>query len=301
MTKAAGTATSITAPYTAGTYKLCLVNSSGSKLGESAALLRVSGSAPTPTPGGPTATPVPGVTEAESYNSQSGIATETCGEGGLDVCNIENGDWIAFNNFNFSNNPTGFQARVASATSGGNIEIRLDSSTGTLLGTCAVAGTGGWQTYTTATCSVSGATGTHTLYLKFTGGSGYLFNVNWFQFTGSGGPTPTRTNTPTAGPSQTPTRTNTPPGPTATPGGSTCSPVTATITASFTQDGAGTFCWQATNLGSYINSWNLTNLTVNGVNFTNLYVAASALPAKINGYWYISYTSTVSYGHFEAK
>jgi hypothetical protein len=185
MTTAAGTATSIAAPSAAGTYKLCLVNSSGQKLGESGALLRVSGSGgstPTPTP-----TPIPGVIQAETYSSQSGIATENCGEGGLDVCNIENGDWIVFNNFNFSSNPTGFQARVASATSGGNIEIRLDSSTGTLVGTCPVTGTGGWQTYTTKTCSVSGASGTHNLYLKFTGGTGFLFNVNWFQFTGSGG------------------------------------------------------------------------------------------------------------------
>jgi beta-xylosidase len=135
------------------------------------------------------------------------------------------------------------------------------------------------------------------------------------------GPTATftRTNTPN-GSTLTPTRTNTPNGPTATftrasttgptatrtitptPGnGSTCSPVTTIITAPFTQDGAGTFCWQSSNLGAYINSWNLTTLTVNGVNETNLYVAAGSLPAKINGYWYVGYTSSVSYGHFEAK
>ncbi len=30
----------------------------------------------------------------------------------------------------------------------------------------------------------SGASGMHNVYLKFTGGSGYLFNLNWFQFTG---------------------------------------------------------------------------------------------------------------------
>jgi beta-xylosidase len=111
------------------------------------------------------------------------------------------------------------------------------------------------------------------------------------------GPTPTRTNTPVP-----PTVTNTPIGPTATPvSGSTCSPVTATINAPFTQDGAGAFCWQSSNLGAYINSWNLASLTVNGVNATNLYVAAGSLPAKINGYWYVSYNSTVSWGHFEAK
>jgi len=44
MTKAAGDATSIIAPYTAGTYKLYIVNSQGVKIGESESILRVSGS-----------------------------------------------------------------------------------------------------------------------------------------------------------------------------------------------------------------------------------------------------------------
>lgn len=44
MTKAAGTATSIVVPTSAGTYKLYIVDSLGNKLGESTALLRVSGS-----------------------------------------------------------------------------------------------------------------------------------------------------------------------------------------------------------------------------------------------------------------
>ena len=41
MTKAAGTATAIAVPTTAGTYKLHVVDAQGNKLGESAALLRV--------------------------------------------------------------------------------------------------------------------------------------------------------------------------------------------------------------------------------------------------------------------
>ncbi|HBF38195.1 MAG TPA: carbohydrate-binding protein [Firmicutes bacterium] len=44
MTTAAGNATSISAPVTSGTYKLYVVNSQGTKMGESAALLRVNGS-----------------------------------------------------------------------------------------------------------------------------------------------------------------------------------------------------------------------------------------------------------------
>jgi hypothetical protein len=53
------------------------------------------------------------------------------------------------------------------------------------VGTCAVTGTGGWQTWTDKSCTVSGAEGIHDLYLKFTGGSGYLLNVNWWKFNGN--------------------------------------------------------------------------------------------------------------------
>ena len=45
MTKSTGDATSIIAPYTAGTYKLFILNSQGVKIGESQAILKVSGSA----------------------------------------------------------------------------------------------------------------------------------------------------------------------------------------------------------------------------------------------------------------
>jgi hypothetical protein len=72
---------------------------------------------------------------------------------------------------------------VASAGSGGTIELRLDSNTGKLIGTCTVPITGGWQTWVTKTCSVSGVTGTHDLYMLFKGASGSLFNINWWTFT----------------------------------------------------------------------------------------------------------------------
>ncbi|MCL6591554.1 MAG: carbohydrate-binding protein [Firmicutes bacterium] len=158
---------------------------------------------PSPTPA-PSATPLPtsgsrsafSRIEAESFNSQSGIQTESCGEGGENIGYIENGDYAVYNNIDFGGGATGFEARVASNTSGGNIEIRLDSLSGTLVGTCSVAGTGGWQTWVTRTCSVSGASGTHNLYLRFTGGSGYLFNLNWFQFASGTVNTPTPTPTP---------------------------------------------------------------------------------------------------------
>lgn len=144
---------------------------------------------PTPTPT-PTTTPSPRSAftqiEAESYDNQSGIQTETCNEGGESIGYIENEDYAVYSNIDFGRGSESFQARVASNTSGGNIEIRLDSITGTLIGTCPVTGTGDWQTWTDVKCSVSGASGKHDVYLKFTGESGYLFNLNWFKFaTGS--------------------------------------------------------------------------------------------------------------------
>jgi enterochelin esterase-like enzyme len=120
--------------------------------------------------------------EAESFQNQQGIQTENCTEGGQNIGYIENGDYAVYSNIDFGNGAASFQARVASASSGGNIEIRLDSITGTLIGTCPVAGTGGWQTWTNVKCNVSGVSGKHDVYLKFTGGSGYLFNLNWFKF-----------------------------------------------------------------------------------------------------------------------
>ena len=46
---------------------------------------------------------------------------------------------------------------------------------------------------------------------------------------------------------------------------------------------------------------NLVSLTVNGVNFTNVWAAASALPAKINGFYYFSYTGNSAWSHFETR
>jgi hypothetical protein len=113
-----------------------------------------------------------------------------------------------------------------------------------------------------------------------------------------GGPTATRTRTPTQGTGPTATRTRTP---TQGSTGGTCSPVTSTITAPFTFDGAGTFCWQSSNLGSFINNWNNNSVTLNGVNITNVFTASGSYPAKINGFWYVAYNGSFAWSHFEAK
>jgi uncharacterized protein (TIGR03790 family) len=122
-------------------------------------------------------------TYASSYSGSSGgVQNESCAEGGMDVGNIVAGAYTVYSGISLMGAVT-LAVRVASAGSGGNLEVHLDSATGTLLTTCSVPVTGGWQTWTTQTCPVSGASGTHDLYLVYTGGGGgYLFNVEWFAF-----------------------------------------------------------------------------------------------------------------------
>ncbi len=120
---------------------------------------------------------------ATAYSSQSGTQNSTCSDGSSYVGYIENGDYLVFNNLDFgTSGAASFQARMASQTSGGTIDIRLDSPTGTQLGTCAVGTTNDWCGWTTVSCNVSAYAGTHNLYLKFIGSAGYLFNLNWFKF-----------------------------------------------------------------------------------------------------------------------
>ncbi|MCC4319486.1 glycoside hydrolase family 43 protein [Streptomyces malaysiensis] len=121
--------------------------------------------------------------EAETIAWESGIETEPSSEGGMNVGYTENGDYIKVKGVAFGAGPSSFTARVASATGGGSIELRLGGPNGTVVGRCGVPNTGGWQTWTTVSCPVSGLTGTQDLYLRFAGGSGYLVNADWWRFT----------------------------------------------------------------------------------------------------------------------
>lgn len=122
-------------------------------------------------------------------SAQSGIETEPCSEGGMNVTALEHGDWIKISGVDFgAAGAAKFQARVAAAapSSGAGIELRLDhAATGTLIGTCAISATGGAQIWSTQSGFVTGATGTHDLYLRFTGSGGggaSLLNLDWWRF-----------------------------------------------------------------------------------------------------------------------
>jgi beta-glucosidase len=127
------------------------------------------------------------VTQAESYTSQLGTQTEatTDAGGGQDVGYIAVGDWLAYANVDFgSTGAASVTTRLASGgTNPGSVQYRLDSATGPVIASVPVSNTGGWQNWVSATANLTGAaTGTHTVYLTFTGGTADLVNLNWFQF-----------------------------------------------------------------------------------------------------------------------
>jgi Carbohydrate binding module (family 6) len=51
------------------------------------------------------------------------------------------------------------------------------------VGSTAVGGTGGWQTWITMSANLTKVTGVHSVYLTFTSSSGWeVGNINWFTF-----------------------------------------------------------------------------------------------------------------------
>ncbi len=125
--------------------------------------------------------------EAETMAFSRGVKTEQNDQVGVYVTDIHNGDYIKLQHVAFGNSvPRTFNARVASGLRGGQIEIRIDSLGGKLLGTLNVPGTGGWEQWQTLTLDLTAiVTGTHDLYFAFKGRKGpKLFNFDWWEMRG---------------------------------------------------------------------------------------------------------------------
>ncbi|OQX66931.1 MAG: hypothetical protein B6A08_17995 [Sorangiineae bacterium NIC37A_2] len=121
--------------------------------------------------------------EAETIAWGVGIEVNSNGRGGRAVTHIENGDSIKVKSVDFRTGATNFTAAVASAGSGGTIELRLDSAMGPVIGTCEVPPTGGWETWQEVSCDITGATEVHDLFFLYKGGQGSLFNIDYWEFT----------------------------------------------------------------------------------------------------------------------
>ena len=141
--------------------------------------------------------------EAETMAFSKGVKTEQNEQVGVYVTDIHNDDYIKLQNVAFGKKcPRTFKARVASGLRGGQIEIRLDSLKGRLLGTIDVPGTGGWEQWQTVNLDLDYSTitdlnapsrtisgldlpATADLYFVFKGRKGpKLFNFDWWEMQG---------------------------------------------------------------------------------------------------------------------
>ncbi|MEU4154153.1 PQQ-dependent sugar dehydrogenase [Streptomyces sp. NPDC026659] len=123
--------------------------------------------------------------QAEHFTDSSGITLQSkdTAHGGKTVGDIHNGDWISFTPYALGNAKK-ITARISSGGTGGTLEVRAGSATGTLLGKATVPVTGSWETFQDVSADLSRAPrSTTTLYLVFKGGTGALFDVDDFTFT----------------------------------------------------------------------------------------------------------------------
>jgi hypothetical protein len=66
----------------------------------------------------------------------------------------------------------------------------------------------------------------------------------------------------------------------------------------FAKDGAGEFCYVISGNISYVNSWNMSLVQINGVDYTNKW--SNSMPARVNGNYYVRYVAQYPWSHFEA-
>ncbi|MEI6892811.1 MAG: carbohydrate-binding protein [Pontiella sp.] len=121
------------------------------------------------------------IVRGEYFSAQNGISVHAEGEMGSKILNIQDGDWLRFDDYFFGSGPNRFEARVVSG-SGGTIELRLDAVDGELIGTCAVPASTTSNAWNTVAVSLNEPRGKHDVYLVFTGGAGELMELDAFKF-----------------------------------------------------------------------------------------------------------------------
>jgi Fibronectin type 3 domain-containing protein len=125
------------------------------------------------------------VIEAENYNAANKpTRTVTTDVSGNYHISGADGTWMAYNGLDFGDGTDSMTLRMATANIGGHIELRLDSTTGPLIGSHPVTSTGGWSAWTNVEVPLTGASGVHDLYILYVKKTNTLgvAALNWFSF-----------------------------------------------------------------------------------------------------------------------
>ena len=83
-----------------------------------------------------------------------------------------------------------------------------------------------------------------------------------------------------------------------TGGGGDPEPIdTVAINLPYEHDGAEQIYFSTAGTINFINSWGMDTLTINGINYANVW--SDVMPERIDGMYYIYYSTPLSYGHLE--
>jgi len=104
---------------------------------------------------------------AAAHTSQQGVWHAPWDEGADCVVFNRNGDWAAFDSVDVGRRATRFEARVATVNDGVVMELRIDSSSGPVIGTLNVNSTGGIQRWESVAIDITPFSGSHKLFLNF--------------------------------------------------------------------------------------------------------------------------------------
>jgi len=127
--------------------------------------------------------PVPGKIEAEDFETQSGIELEqtTDAGGGQNIGFLDEGDYLDYFIDVAQAGTYNIDFRTAALSEMGQIELQLidDNGNSTGLENLTFPSTGGWQTWTNTTSTITLPAGQLQLRILITAP---LFNINWFEF-----------------------------------------------------------------------------------------------------------------------
>ncbi|PRX66391.1 alpha-L-fucosidase [Cohnella sp. SGD-V74] len=127
------------------------------------------------------AVPAARIVQAHEWSAKSGGVSVENGVAPDDtsVANIASGDWLKYEDIDFGDGSYDtFMATLSSDESGKSMEIRLDSQTGTLIGTLQIQQTTNRSIFKEQYAAISSVVGVHDVYLVFP--DAVAASVNWF-------------------------------------------------------------------------------------------------------------------------
>ncbi|MBU2950874.1 family 43 glycosylhydrolase [Tamlana agarivorans] len=122
--------------------------------------------------------------EGESYSEKSKGSMKASAENQKKFAPLKNGDWLQFSDLTFGKSPKPFtfRIRLSAKNAGGSIVLRINSESGTVIGSIPVTSTGGLEQYKTLSTELNRIRTSQTIYITYEGPDDNLVYLDWFEW-----------------------------------------------------------------------------------------------------------------------